>query len=176
MNKKKSIFYAGVTLLIASCLIVSGAVFTYLWSGTVEGNTPVLMEYSIDDGSSWNNAEDYDMSFSETLYQGFTIKNTHNWRCANLPSASTVEITFSYDGSDYPDMEGTTLIVYFDDGTTNSTVLNIVDGSDTAMDNTYTLNGGDSGTIYYEMVGDNELMEALYDWDLSTTVTDIGQP
>ena len=55
MKKTNKILSVGFLLLISSCLIVSGAVFTILWGGTITANADVLVEY--DSGGGWQNAQ-----------------------------------------------------------------------------------------------------------------------
>lgn len=171
MKNSKKIFGLGFLLLISSCLIVSGAVFTYLWSGTITANAGYLMQY--DYGSGWMNAEDLTVDITtSTIVAGETETWEHDWQVnSNLNAEYDAELTFSYDGSIQGDMEGTTLTVYIDDGTTNSTVLDIVDGVDQAMSNTYTVHGGDSGTVYVVLTADDHLEENAYDWDYSVDVS-----
>lgn len=171
-NKLGKYGMVGMVLLVASSLIVSGAVFTYLFSGTITANADVLLEY--DQGSGWENAEDLTVDITtSTIVAGETETWEHDWQVSsNLDTGYYAHITFSYDGSINADMEGTTLKVYMDDGTTNQTVLIIEDGSDTTPmgDNEYTVVGGDVGTVFVEVIADSNLMEGAYDWDYSTTV------
>lgn len=173
MKSKKltKITAVGLILIVASAIITSGAVFTYLFSGTITANADVLMEY--DQGSGWENAEDLTVDITtSTIVAGETETWKHELQCSNnLDSPLQATITFSYDGSINADMEGTNLYVYVDDGTTNTTVLEVIDGIDQSMTNTYSLDGGDTADVFIKIVADDNLMEGAYDWDYSTTVS-----
>ena len=172
MKSKKLTKYSalGLSLIVLSAIITSGAVFTYLFSGTITANADVLMEY--DQGSGWENAEDLTVDITtSTIVAGETETWKHDIQCSsNLNTGLYAHVTFSYDGSTNGDMEGTNLYVYVDDGTTNTPVLEIIDGVDQALTNEYTFEGGDTADVFIKIVADDNLMEGAYDWDYSTTV------
>lgn len=171
MNKKK---YAitGILLIVVSSVLVSGSVFTVLFNSTITANADVLM--TIDS----TNAEDYALPLTtSTIVAGETEGSEYAWSVSNnLNSGLGLDIDFAYSvnaGSD--DLTGIDLYVYFDDGTTNTTVISVIDGTLTD-DNAITgLAGGDSGTLYYKIVADDHLEQGTYIWDISCDVTQIAE-
>ena len=153
MNTKKFGKYGmlGIALICVSALITSGAVFTYLWSGSITANAGVLVEYSLDD-ITYVNAEDYTRNLvTSDLVSGETETLADDyWRISSDLDAGysvNLDFTFTQDAGNPADMTGISMYYYFDDGTTNTTVYSCVDGTETFNDITG-LVGGDSGTLF----------------------------
>ena len=173
MKKINKILSVSFLLLISSCLIVSGAVFSILWGGTITANADVLLEY--DSGGGFVNAEDLTVDITtSTIVAGETETITHAWQTSSnwdIPDYD-IQLDLTYTGGS-ADLVGIDLYVYIDDGTTNTTVLQIVDGVATT-DNNYVVEGSDSGTVFIELVADDHLEEGAYDWDISLDVSAIN--
>lgn len=177
-NKLGKYGMGGMALLIVSSLIVCGAVFTFLWSGTITAEADYLIQY--DDGGGMANAEDLTVNIATTdLVAGETHTFEHDWQVnTKLDSDLEAVIDFSYVanvGSD--DLTGIDLYIYCDDGTTNTTVLSVIDGVETD-NNDYTVVGGDTGTVFVKIVADDHLKEGSYLWDynVDVTVQDLSPP
>lgn len=148
--------------------MVSGALFTYMWQGRHRANVGVLFEY--DQGSGWENAEDLWVNTTTVgILAGETETFKHDWRVSSdLDAGATLDLAFTWTPNLPADAEGFNFYVYFDDGTTNTTIYQNIDGTPTANDITG-LSAGDTGTIYIVYTFDDNVKEDVYDIDYYVT-------
>ncbi len=169
MNKKQ-ISSIAIVLIVASTLMVSGALFQYMWKGRHRADVGVVFEY--DKGSGWENAEDLWVNTTPTgLVAGESATFLHNWRVSSdLDVGATIDLNFIWTPNLPADAEGFNFYVYFDDGTTNTTIYQNIDGTPTEND-IIGLSAGDTGTIYIVYSLDDNVIADIYDIDYVVSYT-----
>lgn len=175
--KKKSYAIVGTIALIVSSLLVCGAVFTYLWNGTVTAQVDYLMQY--DSGSGWTNAEDLTVDITTTdLVGGETHVFKHDWRVnTKLNAGMTVNIDFTFTENSIPvDDTGMEIFVYFNDGTTNTTLYNWLDGTVVTSNDITGLSAGDVGIVFIKIIADDNIKADTYSWNYNAVVDVIDAP
>jgi hypothetical protein len=139
MKKLSKIGMISITLLIATALIVSGALMSYYLQVTVNVDSGVILEYSEDD-VTYENAEDLDKTFDYLNFVGDDIDTKLFYMKCNANLDNDLPVTFTISNSlidDDPD--GMTIALQYDNGGTWTDIFNwtVIDDGSTTGDFTF---------------------------------------
>ena len=155
----------GLVLLIGAVVVTSGVLMAYYFQGTADTDAQVILEWSEDDKSSWENAEDLVKSWDvgTDFVGGDTETFDGRWMKYNSDADNNLVVKFEFTDTGTDDAAGVYIKLEYNNSGTWTQICN------ETTSGTHEFTAGDEVELKITVVGDTYLEEGDYQYTLDIT-------